>query len=74
MAKPTCFGQTADWVFQLMMITAAYSHSLRKTSVHDIKDISPNPRKFEICLKYFHHTHYFYSIDEYFQYKAIANQ
>jgi VanZ family protein len=39
-----------------------------------IKDISHNPRKFEICLKYFLHTHYFYSIDEYFQYKAISNQ
>jgi hypothetical protein len=25
----------------------------------NIKDISHNPRKFEICLKYFLHTHYF---------------
>jgi hypothetical protein len=31
-----------------------------------IKDISHNPRKFEICLKYFLHTHCFYPIDEYF--------
>jgi hypothetical protein len=29
-----------------------------------IKDISQNPRKFEICLKHFLHLHYFYSIGE----------
>jgi hypothetical protein len=39
-----------------------------------IKGMSHYPRIFEICLKYFLHTHYFYSTDEYFQYKAITNQ
>jgi len=37
-----------------------------------IKDISNNVRKFEICLKRFLHTHSFYSIEEYFQYKSIT--
>jgi hypothetical protein len=39
-----------------------------------IEDISNNPRKFEICLKRFLHTHYFYAIDEYFQYKPIVSE
>jgi hypothetical protein len=39
-----------------------------------IKDTSYNPRKFEICLKHFLHIHYFYSIEEYLQYKAITSQ
>jgi hypothetical protein len=33
-----------------------------------IKDVSHNPRKFEICLKHFLYIHYFYSIALYFQY------
>jgi hypothetical protein len=28
-----------------------------------------NPRKFKTYLLYFLHTHYFYFIEEYFQYK-----
>jgi hypothetical protein len=36
----------------------------------DIKAESQNLRKFKNCLKQFLHTHYFYSIEEYFQYKA----
>ena len=39
-----------------------------------IQDISPNPKKSEACLKHFLYTHYFYSIDEYLQFKAIASQ
>jgi hypothetical protein len=39
-----------------------------------IKDVSHNPRKFEIRLKHFLHIHYFYSIEEYLQYKAITSQ
>jgi hypothetical protein len=35
-----------------------------------IKEESQNVRKFKNCLKWFLHTHYFYSIEEYFQYKA----
>jgi hypothetical protein len=35
-----------------------------------IKEESQNLRKFKKCLKQFLHTHYFYSIEEYFQYKA----
>jgi hypothetical protein len=38
-----------------------------------IKDLSHNPRNFEACIKHFLYTHYFYSIDEYFQFKTIAN-
>jgi len=38
-----------------------------------IKDISNNVRKFEICLKRFLHINYFYSIEEYFQYKSITS-
>jgi len=38
-----------------------------------IKDMSNNVRKFEICLKQFLHIHSFYSIEEYFQYKAIIS-
>jgi hypothetical protein len=38
-----------------------------------IKDISNNIRKFEICLKQFLHTHSFYSIEAYFQYKSITS-
>jgi len=37
-----------------------------------IKDIS-NVRKFEIHLKRSLHIHYFYSIEEYFQYKSIKS-
>jgi len=37
-----------------------------------IKDIS-NVKKFEIYLKRFLHTHSFYSIEEYFQYKSITS-
>jgi len=37
-----------------------------------IEDISNTVRKFEIYLKQFLHTHSFYSIEEYFQYKSIA--
>jgi hypothetical protein len=39
-----------------------------------IKDLSHNPRNFKAGIKHFLYTHYFYSIDEYFQFKAIANQ
>jgi hypothetical protein len=38
-----------------------------------IKDLSHNPSNFEACIKHFLSTHYFYSIDEYFQFKAIVN-
>jgi len=38
-----------------------------------IKDISNNAGKFEICLKQFLHIHYFYSAEEYFQYKSITS-
>jgi len=38
-----------------------------------IKDISNNVRKFEIYLTQFLHIHYFYSIEEYFQYKSITS-
>jgi hypothetical protein len=39
-----------------------------------IKDVPHNPRKFKICLKHFLHIHYFYSMEEYIQYKAITSQ
>jgi len=39
----------------------------------DIKEISNNPRKFKIGLKQFLHIHYFYTIDEYFQYRSIVS-
>jgi hypothetical protein len=35
-----------------------------------IKEESHNPRKFKTHLKQFLHIHYFYSIEEYFQYRA----
>jgi hypothetical protein len=35
-----------------------------------IKEESHNPRKFKTYLLHFLHTHYFYSIGEYFQYKT----
>jgi hypothetical protein len=35
-----------------------------------IKEESHNPKKFKTCLKHFLHIHYFYSIEEYFQYKT----
>jgi hypothetical protein len=35
-----------------------------------IKEESYNLSKFKRCLKYFFHTHYFYSTEEYFQYRA----
>jgi hypothetical protein len=35
-----------------------------------IKEEFHNPTKFKTCLKYFLHIHYFYSIEEYFQYKT----
>jgi hypothetical protein len=38
-----------------------------------IKDISNNVRKFEISLKQFLHTHYFYSTEEYFQHNSISS-
>jgi hypothetical protein len=37
---------------------------------YHIKEESYNPSKFKKCLKYFLHTHYSYSIEEYFQYRA----
>ena len=39
----------------------------------NIKDISNNARKFEICLKRFLHEHSFYSIEKYFQYKSVTS-
>ena len=36
-----------------------------------IEDLSNNVRKFEIYLKRFIHIHFFYSIEEYFQYKLL---
>jgi hypothetical protein len=39
-----------------------------------IKNVSHNPRKLKIYLKHFLHIHYFYSIEAYFQYKAITSQ
>jgi hypothetical protein len=39
-----------------------------------IKKESYNLSKFKMCLKHFLHIHYFYSIEEYFQYRAgISN-
>jgi hypothetical protein len=38
-----------------------------------IKDESYNPRKFKTYLLHFLHAHYFYSIEEYFQYKTRAS-
>jgi hypothetical protein len=38
-----------------------------------VKEISNNPREFEINLKRFLHAHSFYSLVEYLQYKPIAN-
>jgi len=38
-----------------------------------IKDLSNNVRKFEMYLNQFLHTHSFYSIEEYFQYKPITS-
>jgi hypothetical protein len=34
---------------------------------------SHNPRKFKTYLLHFLHTHYFYSIEEYFQYKTSGS-
>jgi hypothetical protein len=39
----------------------------------DIKDESYNPRKFKTYLLHFLYAHYFYSIEEYFQYKTSAS-
>jgi hypothetical protein len=39
----------------------------------NIKDESYNPRKFKTYLLHFLHAHYFYSIEEYFQYKISAS-
>jgi hypothetical protein len=36
------------------------------------KEESHNPSKFKSCLLHFLHAHYFYSIEEYFQYKTSA--
>jgi hypothetical protein len=38
-----------------------------------IKEESHNPRKFKTYLLHFLHTHYFYSIEEYFQYEISAS-
>jgi hypothetical protein len=38
-----------------------------------IKEESYNLSKFKRCLKHFLHIHYFYSIEEYFQYKASTS-
>jgi hypothetical protein len=38
-----------------------------------IKEESHNPRKFKTYLLHFLHTHYFYSIEECFQYKTSAS-
>jgi hypothetical protein len=38
-----------------------------------IKDESDNPQKFKTYLLHFLHAHYFYSIEEYFQYKTSAS-
>jgi hypothetical protein len=38
-----------------------------------IKEESHSPRKFKTHLLHFLHTHYFYSIEEYFQYKTSAS-
>jgi len=38
-----------------------------------VKEMSNNPREFEINLKRFLHAHSFFSLDEYLQYKPIAN-
>jgi hypothetical protein len=35
-----------------------------------VKEESQNPRKFKTCLVHFLQTHYFSSIEEYFQYKT----
>jgi len=39
----------------------------------NIKDISNNVKKFEICLKRFLHINSFYSIEEYFHHKSITS-
>jgi hypothetical protein len=39
----------------------------------DINDESYNPTKFKTYLLHFPHAHYFYSIEEYFQYKTSAS-
>ena len=38
-----------------------------------IKETSNNPRKFKSGLKQFLHTYYFYTIDEYLQYRSIES-
>jgi hypothetical protein len=38
-----------------------------------IKEESHNPRKFKTYLLHFLYTHYFYSIEECFQYKTSAS-
>jgi hypothetical protein len=38
-----------------------------------IKETFNNPRKFKTGLKQFLHTYYFYSIDEYLQYRSIES-
>jgi hypothetical protein len=39
-----------------------------------IKETSTNIRKFEVQLKHFLHTHYFYTLEEYFQYSTGADK
>ena len=38
-----------------------------------IKEMSSNPSKFKTGLKQFLHTHYFYTIDEYLQYRSTVD-
>jgi hypothetical protein len=38
-----------------------------------IEEESHSPKKFKICLKDFLYTHYFYSIEEYIQYKTSTS-
>jgi hypothetical protein len=38
-----------------------------------IKEESHNPKKFKTCLKHFLYIHYFYSMEEYFQYKTSVS-
>jgi hypothetical protein len=39
-----------------------------------IKETSNNVRKFKISLNRFLYIHYFYFIEEYFQYKSVAGR
>jgi hypothetical protein len=38
-----------------------------------LKDVSNNVRNFETGLKRFLRIHYFYSLEEYFQYKSVSS-